>query len=435
MLDAGFDPFALQDAAYVPPGGQLPEPWAASGVSRAALAGPLENKGNYSVLAASDGWRENRRERLNEMKKGLRRALPGHNVNQCGVVVQRASQVAGRAVAEVWISAKSGNAYARNVRSCKNTHVCPHCASHDSENKRRALRAAVVDWEGKGGRVAMYTFTQSHGLHDSLQSLFDLMKPRLAAVLGGGGKQKAVLQAFGYRGAFVAWEVNWSPINGWHLHVHVLAYFIGGTDDFALKAFHKKTRADWIDRTKASGFDAAEINQNMKLSNIGADLGEYLAKHGIDWEMTHANTKRAKGKSRTFFQIVEDFAEFGRERDAQLIQEFEAVFKGKQKLTPLGVCRTEYSGSAMENIDDVDAIPGEVNDTADTEVCAIDYETWEAIARAGGAGDILEAARCSGVVGVRALLTAWGYDASAVHGPGVADRVKPKPKRPKQKEG
>jgi hypothetical protein len=192
-------------------------------------------------------------------------------------------------------SANKSSGY-RGLCRCANGKLCPVCAALLGEKKREELAEGVVrctegagclDSAGGAGWLALMTLTVNHGVQDKLSDLiarfdaaYDDMRTRrgglrdLISDWGGSGNVKFV----------IAWEITWSPLNGYHYHKHILVFVLDQTYMMRLtpEEFSARARVLWQEATARQGF---QINEHG--FDFGATRGavaDYVAKWGHEPE-------------------------------------------------------------------------------------------------------------------------------------------------------
>lgn len=168
-------------------------------------------------------------EKLQDKWKSLRHVqhlLPNESVADCMCMIRDSS---------VKIVRQNGVASFRGLVSCKSPWVCPVCAPRITERRAHEVSRAVKAAPSAGLQCVMLSLTVAHGAGDEL-------KPTIAALLNAwkrltsGRAWSAVRSGYGYVGAIRALEVTFGRLNGWHPHLHVLAFVSEGVNVAQLQA-------------------------------------------------------------------------------------------------------------------------------------------------------------------------------------------------------
>jgi hypothetical protein len=228
-------------------------------------------------------------------------------------------------------------AYVGGVETCGSVWACPVCAAIVSEKRRKQVARILDAHDRVGGAVFMAAFTIPHEFHESARALRVSVSTMWSQLIAG----KAWTQAkkrFGVVGTIRALEVTHGK-NGWHPHLHVLFLTDNITDNKA-NSFRLWLRDRWI--SIASRIDA-EITSGDRLNMLPRCLdfrraeavraaGDYVAKWGVDSELTKSNLKQSRRGGRSPWQILID-AEAGDHYSRMLFREYANSFKGARQVT------------------------------------------------------------------------------------------------------
>lgn len=228
------------------------------------------------------------------------------------------------------------------VLSCDSAWLCAVCARKRAVERAErvadvfdALDAGVIVDKATGARergsLPMVTLTIRHGRSMKL----GVMR---AAVLDAWRKTRQgapwarAQERYGVLGVLTAPEVTWSPMHGWHFHIHCGIPCLSDRDDAV------ELGAWLIDRyvryLRAAGFDALREVQDVTVPDQIGDALNYMAKgvatsRNAVWEMaggTATKTATRKDQSLTPFDILE--ASFGDRRMQELWREYADVMPG-----------------------------------------------------------------------------------------------------------
>lgn len=109
------------------------------------------------------------------------------------------------------------------LNRCGNLHTCPVCAAKVAELRRKQLSAAMVHHVGNGGFAYLLTFTFPHEADEPLADLlkrFDKARQRFQ----NSKAWKSFKLTSKVVGVVNSLEFTVSMENGWHPHVHMLAF-------------------------------------------------------------------------------------------------------------------------------------------------------------------------------------------------------------------
>ncbi len=349
---------------------------------------------------ADQGEALKRRYRLLDV---ARRLLPEDKaLNAC-----MRAPVVGAQFVKVMHDAANGSAGFRGVCRCANGKLCAVCAAHLGEAKREELAAGVAACIGEGA-VYLMTLTCSHKLGDDLAATiraFDQAKREMRQARA----YRDALAGFGAPMQVTAWELTWSPLNGWHYHQHILLFVFDRmkqrlcADDFAAVA-----RAQWQHAAARHGLTMNEHGFDFTATQ-GA-IADYVAKWGHEparrpWgaedEAAKAHSKSGRvvvaGAKKTIhitpMQMLGLLDEgitslFGHDLGA-LFREYAAATKGKAQL--------KWSAGLRKALGLGDAKSDEeiVEETSETSTChgLLTRSAWAAVVGNDVRADLLELVR------------------------------------------
>lgn len=182
--------------------------------------------------------------------------------------------------------------------------ACPVCGPNLAAQNRADIIQAVRSWrEGDGGSVAFGTFTVRHRLGQSFAELKEAVSLGWHAVTGGRGWVRD-RRDHGVEHWIRVFEEKYSPVTGWHLHIHYLVFVKPGhemrTQELLASMFHR-----WRRSALSLGFSAPLIDgqELHEVTGDGADtkMGDYFTKQTtataertaeqIGLELTHRDGK------------------------------------------------------------------------------------------------------------------------------------------------
>ena len=245
-------------------------------------------------------------ERVVEVVQGMQRIAgnggegPRYYPSSCGADLAPPEP----AVMDLGLLEPRGAPRYRGVALCGNGWVCPVCASRVTETRREQLAAGVGAWrqgklpevdpdwpEGRpGGAVLLMTFTFSHGRNDELKPAWDSLGRALQR-FARDPVVKSFRAAVGWIGRIRSREITYG-VNGWHPHAHTLELIDGAAaDPEAIDHWQAELKKTWSRCCDVVGLSASlEHGFTMSLT----DVDTYIAKWGIDAEMTKWHLKKRR---------------------------------------------------------------------------------------------------------------------------------------------
>lgn len=241
---------------------------------------------------------------------------------------------------KVWKAVEHGTAHYSGLQTCASVWACPVCAAKIAERRRAEVLAAMTTHQVRGGNVHLLTLTVPHQRGDDLVQLLALQAKALKR-FWDDRQVKAVFADMGNIGQIRATEVTHgrrsARNNGWHPHYHVLLFTGSGVD---LGRFDKAQRRDWEVRLylvwarvcEAVGLGVPSIAHGLKL-DPGDKASQYVAKWGLEHELTYGHIKKGKAGGETPFDLLRSvLADQDDKQAAALFREYAQAFKGKRQL-------------------------------------------------------------------------------------------------------
>jgi hypothetical protein len=320
------------------------------------------------------------------------RAVKGthHRVGRCGRV---------RIADAVTVHVKDGRAHFSGIETCGSIWTCPVCATKISAKRRLEVGTAITGHWGAGGEVYMMAFTAAHYRGQGLKSLKGRIT-RAWSKLKAGAPWKRIKERFGLSGDIRALEVTWTTANGWHPHIHVLLFIdrrLSDVDRIKLQAW---LFGRWNAIVMREG--APPCNHRLfRLERCATPeaAGEYVAKWGAEYEMTHLHSKRAKGGGMSPWDML-DLIGRGGDHARRLFREFADAMKGARHLTWSQGLKARYG------VDEVTDEEAAEEDGAAPIALTVAGKDFDVIHHKGRAVSILEAAEEGGQPAVIALVEA-----------------------------
>lgn len=310
-----------------------------------------------------------------------------------------------------------GGGYVAGVETCGSVWSCAPCAARVSEKRRQDLsdcldaHVAAGELVGppmlgqpRGGDVFMALFTVPHVYEETCADLKAFVTKAWSKMIAGKAWQLAK-DRFGIIGYVRALELTHGA-NGWHPHIHSLFLTAELTEEMELEmrlfvgdrwaAIVKRTTGKDVNLSVGFGFHrAANVSQ----------AGDYVAKWGVDREMTKANQKKSRRGGNSPFQLL-DNAIAGDHRARWTFREYALAMKGTRQLTWSNGLRKLYLKSP--ELSDEDLARMDAPFYGDLQVIAFRRFIYFKLIRAGVMPDVLSAAESAGRAGVLKLLRARG---------------------------
>lgn len=355
-----------------------------SGASTVTGAERLGNITNNSSPAHSEGL--NRASRRRGERRKAQRCLHGTST------LPRVAQCGYAALGNM-VSVRVGPAGADYGRllTCGSVWACPVCSARILYERTRDVAAAIQAWEARGGRVGLVTLTVRHKRSDSLKETWALVSKAWAR-LTSGKAWAGVKGALGLAGWLKTTEVTHGA-NGWHVHLHVLAFVDGTLSENAFAGASGALVSRWTKSVAALGGSALNgVQDSRLLVNPTMDTAAYLTKNAYDpddlaLELTRGDLKVGAGRSP--FEILRGLVETGEtgngaNPDWRLWTEYEqASFRKRQQTWSQGF--RDLLGLGDERTDEEIAADEENDpDQPESETVLVGWlplETWREVRR------------------------------------------------------
>ncbi|EAM4439542.1 protein rep [Acinetobacter baumannii] len=255
-----------------------------------------------------------------------RKLLPKERVSNC-----RRLRIDKMKPRTVMYNENRCKAHFGNVQICGSIWSCPICAKHITEQRRTELRTGLDRWKtGRNGSVYLLTLTFSHSHGQSLRILLEGQKKAYKRFFEGR-KVVAIFKKLGVEYKIKGQEVTYGQ-NGWHPHNHVL--LLATHHDLRFESYISELAEQWISACIKSGLNAPSMQHGLDLRN-GYYADQYVAKWGIENELTKGHIKKGRNGSYTPFDLLQlstsDEIVHGRS-SGKLFQEFALAMKGARQL-------------------------------------------------------------------------------------------------------
>lgn len=273
----------------------------------------------------------------------------------------------------VYKTRDASRAHFKGLMLCGSVWTCPACAAKISEHRKAEVLAAAETVRAQGGAVMMLTLTFAHTRNDDVAKLVKCLREALGK-LRDHRAYKGLLRYVGFRGLIRALEVTHSDANGWHPHIHELWFLKGaGLTDAQLRVVRRELFNVWEVACVKAGLGKPNRKHGIRFEP--AQVANYVAKWGIESELTKAHIKRGRGGSATPFDLLRGFAE-GDERAGALFRSFATAFYGARQLFWSRGLKAEL---AVPDVDDQSIV--ESDDAESDLVGQISAQEWRAVLR------------------------------------------------------
>jgi hypothetical protein len=232
-----------------------------------------------------------------------------------------------------------------------------------------------------GCRHILVTFTLQHKVGDPLPRLLSALLGALRTVKGGSAWRDFARRVGGL-GSVRSLEVTYGA-NGWHPHLHELAFFEGAVDLREIVGF---LRSRWLAALSASGFTAGWLH-GLDVRFASDQIVAYVAKWGHEpkWSAAHEVAKHIVKRRRGSFTPSDLLALApSSARAALLWLEYAAAMHGLHPLQWSRGLRAKLGLPASECVD-----LAESTDSA-ILVLQISPKRWRRVVDANLRADILE---------------------------------------------
>lgn len=271
-----------------------------------------------------------------------------------------------------------------NIMRCANAWGCPVCAAIISEHRKTEVKEAMDWWKGQGGSVLLLTLTVPHYSHTDIKKLKTDLKKAYSKFFKGTRASQTLFSKWRIQHYISCFEITHGE-NGFHPHYHILL-FVPYSLGIANHADMENEMYDvWKNCCLKAGLDEPSRKHGLHLQ-AGNEASSYVAKWGLEHEMTKGHIKKGKKDSRTPFDILRSYAETEDETEANLFRLYYFAFKGQRQLNwsrgLKKLCR-QVEKSDQEIVDDTDNVA--------EMLFKLDIELWNAVRSQGKQGELLVA--------------------------------------------
>jgi hypothetical protein len=347
------------------------------------IVDPMESRANRFIL-----------------QQVARKLLPKTRTNYCLRLRQKGKQI------EVWKSHEFKTASFAGLQTCGSVWACPVCAGKIAPRRGAEILAAMEAHKASGGSVTLLTLTAPHQRTDNLADLLAKLKKALNG-FKNDRRVEAIFKAMGIIGDIKALEVTHGRLspqnNGWHPHYHILQFGGLGADYVPLSFiqmldFEQVLYERWAAACVRAGLGKPSRAHGLKLDD-GSKAAKYVAKWGLEDEMTKGHTKKAL-HGETPFDLLRAYLLDNTDKQAgALFREFAETFKGKRQLVWSRGLKKRYAIGELSD----DELSAQMDDQARL-LGQITLEQWCDVLAVEGRGVVLSLAASSGWDAVEAYL-------------------------------
>lgn len=261
---------------------------------------------------------------------------------------------------------------------CGSVWSCPNCSRRISEKRREELAQVVKAARAQGYTVLMVTQTFSHLKGDVLTETLDQLAKAQRSFTGGRATA-ALRDSLGLEGTIRAMEVTFGR-NGWHPHLHTL-WFIKAQDIDRLR-LKRRLFVLWWKACKKAGLKTS-YKHGLDVSAKEKDVSTYIAKWGIETEMTKANFKTGgKKDSVTPWGMLQHIADQGPNSPLYTAKfvEYSDAFKGQRQLWWSKGLRARFD--VQPEVSDADIVKEDMKlKPSDIVLASLTIDQWYPITR------------------------------------------------------
>lgn len=249
----------------------------------------------------------------------------------------------------VEVGLADGVASMRGIQRCGSVHVCPCCAPKIRHGRAQEINQAGTQHLEAGGSMLFITCTVPHKRRDALAPLWSGVAKAWGDVtesdfwLAWGESRGIELQARKNSkprrriGVIRSLELT-DGRNGWHPHLHNLAFLDRPLGKVELDTFTAELHQQWADACERQGLDRPSEKHGVKVvvvESVG-DLAPYLCGLDgtrIDLELARGDLKHGKAGGRSPWAILASVATWGDQADLARWWEYEAASYRKNAIT------------------------------------------------------------------------------------------------------
>lgn len=287
---------------------------------------PLGSSAKLRSKPGSRGFTTIRKYEKYAMQSAARHVFPDERVSKC-LRVPTGQEV------EIHKTEGAKTYHYLNLQTCGSVWLCPCCSGRISEKRRVEVLKAMKGHKAKGGKMYLLTLTLPHRINQPLKKVLKALQKAFDAYKRDRLYRIGFKEASGFVGDIRSLEATYGD-NGWHPHLHVLL-FLEDVED--MKAVEAELLVIWQKVVLRQGFN--EPNEHGLRLEGGEKAANYIAKWGLEHEMTKSHTKEAR-KGFTPFDLLRvicgtyegESTLMTPARAEELFREYGKVMKGKKQL-------------------------------------------------------------------------------------------------------
>lgn len=272
-----------------------------------------------------------------------------------------------------------------NVMRCANAWGCPVCAAIISEHRKCEVKDAMDWWKKQGGSVLLLTLTVPHYSDTDIKQLKKDLKKAYGKFFKGVRASKDMFERWQIKHYISCFEIT-HGINGFHPHYHVLLFVPYSLGKQSLLGIKQDMYKVWKDCCLKAGLDEPSEKHGLDLQ-AGNEAGAYVAKWGLEHEMTKGHIKKGKENNRTPFDILRSYTDSENQADSNLFKLYYFAFKGTRQLNWSKGLKKLVSKAEektdQEIVDDTDNVA--------ELLFKLDIEMWHAVRKQKKQGELLVA--------------------------------------------
>ena len=318
--------------------------------------------------------------------------LPGERVAWCNKRMLPTAEFVA-----VFHSETEKRAHYANLRSCCQIWLCPVCAHKVIFERKKELKMGISNYKAVGGHAYMLTFTLQHKLEDPLERVLGDLLVGVEKVFCSKWWQ-GYKTDLGIEGRITAVEPRWGSDNGWHPHKHILLLLrqeLTIVDQDQLTQGLIMRYCEQLARRGAY----ADPDIGVKLTE-DKDDGGYLAKWGIEDEMSKGVMKPGRSGSKTAFDLL-IWSLIDPSKPAELFKEYWKNIKGcRQLVLHKGTRKLLQLAPAGQSDDELLArAPAD-----DNLILQLGFEVWQDVCKFRKRAQLLDAVENGGLEAAQGLL-------------------------------
>lgn len=314
-----------------------------------------------------------------------RKFLPKSRTDKCLRLRQASKEI------QVWQSKEYQTTSYSGLQTCGSVWACPVCSAKIAERRRAEIVAAMAAHKAAGGCMNLLTLTAPHQRTDALVDLLAKQAIALKKMFADRTVRGLFLE-MGVVGQIRALEVTHGRLsprnNGWHPHYHLLL-FSGSGEALArfnpdqVRQWSIRLYERWVACCLGAGLGAPSFEHGLKLDD-GSKAAKYVAKWGLEDEMTKGHTKKAINGETPFDFLRAHLVDKADKQAGALFKEFAEAFKGKRQLywSP-GLKKRFAIGESTD-----EEVAAQMDDHA-AMLGTITLEQWRDVLAVDGAGLVL----------------------------------------------